>query len=81
MLRSECAHLKKVTANDIHEGNLGSLRCDVNRAAPDASSRAGISCSSDCMAYRPPAIKTTTKTESKSGLSAIRKALQSLIGK
>ncbi|HDS29896.1 MAG TPA: hypothetical protein ENN67_02505 [Firmicutes bacterium] len=78
MLRSDCVHLKKVTSNDIHEGNKGSLRCDVHRAAPDPSSRAGISCPADCMGYRP--ISSGKNGDANSALDAIKQAFMSLIG-
>jgi hypothetical protein len=79
MLRSDCAHLKKVTNNDIHEHNLGSLRCDVGRAAPDSSTRAGINCPGDCMAYR--AKPAGSNGDTKSAFGAMRKAFLTLIGK
>jgi hypothetical protein len=78
MLRSDCYHLRKVTHNDIHEGNKGSLRCDVHRAAPDPTSRAGISCPSDCMGYR--AIGNGNGRDTTSALQAIKQAFLSLIG-
>lgn len=79
MLRSDCAHLKQVTSNDIHERNLGSLRCDVNRAAPDSSSRAGMSCPAECMGYRP--ISAETRGDSTSAFDTIRQAFLALIGR
>jgi len=74
MIRHECFHLKRVTSNDIHEGNKGTLRCDVNRAAPDGTTVAGISCPQDCMAYRP------MDAKKKSPFSRIREKILSLIG-
>jgi hypothetical protein len=81
MLRSDCAHLKRVTNNDILEKNSGSLRCDVNRAAPDCSTRAGLSCPADCMAYRPGARNGNGNGDSASALDTIKQAFLSLIGK
>jgi len=79
MLRSDCAHLKQTSRNEKMLGAQGTLRCDVNRGAPDPSSRAGLSCPMECMGYRPRA--ANGGTDSTSALSAIRKALMSLIGK
>jgi hypothetical protein len=79
MLRSDCAHLKQVTSNDIHEGNKGSLRCDVARAAPDLSTRAGISCPDGCMGYR--AKSANSNVDTTSAFGAVKKAFRSLIGK
>lgn len=77
MLRSDCAHLKQVTKNDIHQNHKGSLKCDVNRCAPDGSSRAGISCPSDCMGYRPIG---KDNGDTSSALETIKQAFMSLIG-
>ena len=79
MLRSDCAHLKRVTKNDILENNLGSLRCDVNRAGPDGASRAGISCPDGCMGYRPG--QMNGNSDGTSAIETIKKAFLNLIGK
>jgi hypothetical protein len=79
MLKSDCAHLKRVTNDDIHERNRGSLRCDVGRAAPDSTSRAGISCPDGCMGYRP--VSASATDESSSAFSVIKRAFMALIGK
>jgi hypothetical protein len=75
MLRHDCFHLKRVTNNDIHEGNKGTLRCDVNRAAPDGTTVAGISCPKDCMGYRPVEMK-----KNNSPLAKFKDRIMSLIG-
>ncbi len=79
MIRYDCVHLKRVTNNDILEKNLGTLRCDVNRAAPDPSTVAGMECPEDCMGYRPVSSKGNNDTTS--AFKAIKEAFLSLIGK
>jgi hypothetical protein len=74
MIRHDCFHLKRVTNNDIHEGCKGTLRCDVNRAAPDGTTVAGISCPQDCMGYRPIEARKDTP------FSRIKEKFMSLIG-
>ena len=71
--------MKRVTNNDILENNKGTLRCDVNRAAPDGTTIAGISCPQECMGYRPVPIKPTSNGTS--AFKAIKEAFMSLIGK
>ncbi|MFH1676406.1 MAG: hypothetical protein ABIC40_05205 [bacterium] len=78
MIKTDCAHLKRVTNNDIHEGNRGTLRCDVHRAAPDPS-MAGIACPHDCMGYR--AIANGNKADSTSFISSIKRALFAMMGR
>jgi len=75
MLKYDCAHLKRVTDNDIHEGNKGTVRCDVNRAAPDPTTVAGISCTEDCMGYR------KVEPQKPGPIEKIKEAFMSLVGK
>jgi len=79
MIRYDCAHLKRVTNNDILENNKGTLRCDVNRAAPDGTTVAGISCPEECMGYRP--MSSKGNNDGTSAFKAITDAFKALIGK
>ena len=76
MLKHDCYHLRRVTNNDIHEGNKGTLRCDRNRAAPDPTTVAGISCPQDCMGYRP----MNKNNNGQSPFSKLKEKFLSLIG-
>jgi hypothetical protein len=78
MLRIDCAHLKQTSKGIVVDGKSGSLRCDVDRAEPDSSTRAGLNCPSSCMAYRK---GHPFKEEPVSAAAAIRNIFMSIIGK
>jgi hypothetical protein len=78
MLRIDCAHLKQTAKGIVVDGKSGSLRCDVDRAEPDSSTRAGLNCPSSCMAYRKAQF---SKGESASPVSAIKNIFMSILGK
>jgi hypothetical protein len=78
MLRIDCAHLKQAAKGIVVDGKSGSLRCGVDRAEPDSSTRAGMNCPSSCMAYRK---AQYSKGEPVSAVTAIKNAVLSILGK